>query len=123
MLEVKPIQTKQEQKEICELCKVEFDPDCLAYSAKEGERLLGVAQFRIFGKRAVIYDIANAAETDDFEVLVVLCKAALNFLYLCKVGEAIVRTENKRLAKTLKLAQGSDGYRVDLKDCFKPGHC
>ena len=85
MLEIKPIQTKEEQKEICELCGVEFDSDCLTYSAKENSGLLGVSQFRIFGKYAVIYDLANALNIDDLEALILMGKATLNFINSCGV--------------------------------------
>jgi len=103
MLEIKPIQTKEEQKEICELCGVEFDPDCLAYSAKENNKLLGVAQFRILGEYAVIYDLSNVAGIDDPDALIITEKAVLNFMDSCGVKEAVLK----------------NGDRINLKEYFK----
>ena len=101
MLEIKPIQTKEEQREICGLCGVEFIFDCLAYSAKENNVLLGVLQFRILGEYAVIYDLAyaNAAVTngkEDADALIIMGKAALNFIDSCGVKDVIIKTENMR---------------------------
>jgi len=95
MLEVKPIQTKERQKEICELCEIEFNPDCLAYGAEENGKLLGVSQFRIFGGYAVIYDLANAAGVDDLEALIIIEKAVLNFIDLCGIKEVVLNNGNR----------------------------
>jgi len=98
MLEIKPIQSKEEQKNICNLCGVEFDPDCLAYSVKEineNEKLLGVSQFRILGKSAEIYDLKNAAGIEDLDALVITEKAILNFVDLCGVKEVVLTNGNR----------------------------
>ncbi|MCL2775797.1 MAG: hypothetical protein FWD71_20985 [Oscillospiraceae bacterium] len=119
MLEIKPIQAKEEQKEICALCKVEFDPDCLAYSAKENGVLLGVSQFRILGKYAVIYDLANAVGADDLEALILMGKATLNFIDLCGVKDVIIKTENRNLPKILGFKKDADGvYKLNLEGYF-----
>ena len=95
MLEIKPIQTKEEQRDICQLCGVGFDPDCLAYGAKENGKLLGVAQFRILGEYAVVYDLANAVGVYDTEALVITEKATLNFIDLCGIKEVILKNGNR----------------------------
>ena len=122
MLEIKPIQTKEEQKEICELCGVEFDSDCLAYGAKEiehGEKLLGVSQFRIFGDCGVIYDLANAAGVDDLEALIITGKATLNFIDLCGVKDVIMKTENTNLPEILGFEKDADRvYKINLEGYF-----
>jgi hypothetical protein len=87
MLEIKPIQAKDEQEEICRLCGVGFDPGCLAYGAWENGGLVGMAQFRIIGERGVIYDLSNASGVDDFEALVIMGKAALDFIRRCGIEE------------------------------------
>jgi len=130
MLEIKPIQTKEEQKEICGVCGVEFSPDCLAYGAKENgvfdfdrtSFVAGVSQFRILGKYAVIYDLANAVGIDDLEVLILMGKAMLNFVDLCGVKDVIIKTENiqnKNLIKILGFKEDNSGvYKLNLKDYF-----
>ena len=119
MLEVKPIQAKEEQKEICGLCGVEFDPDCLAYSAKEDGKLLGVSQFRILGDYAVIYDLKNATGTDDLGALIIMGKATLNFIDLCGVKEVILKEESNYLPQILKFDNSKDGvYKLNLEGYF-----
>ncbi|MCL2813417.1 MAG: hypothetical protein FWD23_02325 [Oscillospiraceae bacterium] len=118
MLEIKPIQTKQEQQEICGLCSVEFDAGCLAYGAKEGADLLAVAQFRIHGGYAVIYSLALAPGVRDFEALAATGKAALAFIYSCSVGEVFFKTEDEELAKALKFKKSDAQYSLDLNEYF-----
>ena len=125
MLEVKPIQTKKEQQEICELCEVEFAPDCFAYSATENEKLLGIAQFRIFGEYAVIYDLKNIAGVDDLGALIIMGKAALNFIDLCGVKQVVlndacvVSEESNYLPQILKFDNSKDGvYKLNLEGYF-----
>ena len=117
MLEIKPIQTKEEQEKICGLCGVEFDVNCLAYAAHEDNKLLGIAQFRILGEYAVIYDLANADGVADVEALIIMGKAALNFIDLCDVKDVIIKAEAQ--AKALGFKQDSHGvWRVNLEGYF-----
>lgn len=118
MLEIKPIQEKEEQKEICALCGFEFDADCLAYSARESGRLLAAAQFRIYGKYAVIHSLAGAPGTSDFEALTAAGQAALAFIYSCSVGEVFMETQDKRLPEALGFKKSGGKYRLDLKEYF-----
>ena len=120
MLEIKPIQTKEEQKEICKLCTVEFDADCLAYSAKENGELLGVSQFRIHGEYAVIYDLANSKRVEDTEALIIMGKATLNFIDLCGVKDVIIKTGNNNLHEILGFKKDIDNiYKLNLTGYFK----
>ena len=122
MLEIKPVQTKEEQQEICGLCGVEFDADCLAYSAKENGKLLGISQFRIHGKYAVIYDLANAVGVDDLGALIITGKTTLNFIDLCGVKEVIIKTkaESNHLPGILGFDNAKDGiYKINLTGYFK----
>ena len=89
MLKVLPIQTKFEQEEICKKCNVEFKPDLLAYSATVDGELRGVSQFKLTEKGGLVYDIAPAIDTYDFEALFVLGRGTLNFIDLCGVHYAI----------------------------------
>jgi len=119
MLEIKPIQTKEEQKEICELCGIEFDLDCLAYGAEENNKLLGVSQFRILGEYAIIYNLINTPGNDDLEALIIMGKATLNFIDLCGIKDVIIKTANKNLSDTLGLKRYADGvYRINLEGYF-----
>ena len=122
MLEIKPIQHKQRQKEICELCGIDFDPEALAYSAQENEKILGISQFRILGKQAVIFALEGAKGVEDKGALVMAGKATLNFLDLCGVEEVVAKVKNKELLSELgfeKSEKSSNGeYRLDLAGYF-----
>ena len=68
MLIIKPIEDKNEQKEITSLCGVEFKPELFAYKAHNDGVLLGCAQFDIREDGAVIDAMRQVIGTDeDFE--------------------------------------------------------
>jgi hypothetical protein len=120
MLEIKPIQTKEEQEEICGLCGVDFDIDCLAYAAREGNKLLGVSQFRILGEYAIIYDLVNAAGANDLGALIIMGKSTLNFIDLCGVKDVIIKAENQDLPRLLGFKTDDEGvWRVNLEGYFE----
>ena len=120
MLEIKPVQTKEEQEKLCGACGVGFDPDCLAYCAfEDGGKLLGISQFRILGEYGVIYDLAGAIGTDDLEALILIGRTTLSFIDLCGVKDVIIKTKNDNLPQTLGFKKGADGtYRINLEGYF-----
>ena len=119
MLIINPIQEKEEQEKICGMCGVEFDECAMAYAAREDEEIIGIVQFRILGKYGVIYDLANAAGVDDLEALIITGKVALNFIDLCGVQDAIIKTENRNLPKILGFKKDDDGvYKINLEGYF-----
>lgn len=88
MLEIKPIQNKNEQEIICKLCGIEFDIDTLAYGAYISGKLIGAAQFRIRGSSGYLYDIKNTLDCDDKDALFIMGRAVLNYIDLHGVHEA-----------------------------------
>ena len=127
MLKVLPIQTKDEQKAICNACNVEYKPDALAYSATVDGKLTGVSQFKLTDKGGMVYDIAPAADTFDFESLFVLGRGTLNFIDLCGVHSAYFlgetpNEETERLIKAIGFKATEDGYFVNLEGFFTD-HC
>ena len=119
MLIIKPIQTKEEQKEICEMCGVEFNVCAMAYAARENDDVIGISQFRILGKYAVIYDLANAVGVDDLEALIIMGRATLNFIDLCGVQDVIIKSENRNLPKILGFKKDGEGeYKINLEGYF-----
>ncbi len=128
MLKVLPIQSKSEQEEICKKCGVEYKPDLLAYSATVNDELRGVSQFKLTAEGGLVYDIAPAIDTFDFEALFVLGRGTLNFIDLCGVHYAIYKgsaetEEKERLLRAIgfkKLENGS--LEIDLNGFFTD-HC
>jgi hypothetical protein len=124
MLEIKPIQTKEEQEKICGLCGVDFDTDCLAYAARENNKLLGVSQFRILDGYAVIYNLANACGIDDLDALIIMGKGTLNFIDLCGVKDVIIKEKSRDLPKLLGFKKDDSGvWRVNLEGYFDSPCC
>ena len=128
MLKVLPIQTKAEQEEICKKCNVNFKPDALAYGATVNDVLMGVSQFKLTDKGGMVYDIAPADGTFDFEALFVLGRGTLNFIDLCGVHSAYFVGEtpdeqSERLIKAVGFKKTDDGsYFVNLEGFFTD-HC
>lgn len=94
MFEVYPIQSKEEQKELCEKCSVVYDADKLAYKGIVNGEFVGILQFGIKNKSGYIYDVENRNGIVDPEILFVMGRAALNFIDLCGV------TDNYFVART-----------------------
>lgn len=128
MLKVLPIQSKAEQEKICLACGVKFDPDLLAYSATVDDILAGVCQFKLSDKGGMLYDLAPAKHSFDFEALFVLGRGTLNFIDLCGVHSArflgdIPDEQTERLIKAVGFKQLGDGsYAVNLEGFFTD-HC
>lgn len=128
MLKVLPIQSKDEQENICNACGVKFDPDLLAYAATVDGVLCGVSQFRLTDKGGIVYDLAPVIGGFDFEALFVLGRGTLNFIDLCGVHKAsFVGTaptaETERLIRAVGFKKQEDGsWFVDLEGFFTD-HC
>ena len=128
MLKVLPIQSKDAQRDICARCNVNFDPDLLAYSATVDDALMGVCQFKLTDKGGILYDLAPAKDSFDFEALFVLGRGTLNFIDLCGVHKAsfigsIPDEQTERLIKAIGFRKSDDGaYSVDLEGFFTD-HC
>lgn len=119
MLIIKPIQNKCEQEEICKACGVDYKPEFLAYSAKEDELLLGVVQFRLNGECGEIYDLKNADGVDDVEALIIMGRAALNFIDLCGIKKAKMFGGEKKLPYLLEFELNKNNeFELDLEGYF-----
>jgi len=118
MLEIKPIETKEKQAEICRACGVNFNKDALAYSACEGDAVLGVCQFFMDGEYGYIYDLKNAVGVDDFEALFLMGRAALNFIDLCGVHKAIYCGEESAASKAVGFKKKDGRLFMDFEGFF-----
>ena len=64
MLEIKPIQDKNQQKMLCELCRTVYRPSAMAYSAYDNGEPIGICQFRIKNDNGYLYDLCNTEGVD-----------------------------------------------------------
>ena len=111
MLEIKPIQDKNEQKTLCELCGVAYRPQAFAYSAYD-------CQFRIIGDTGYLYHLCNTTGTDDLEALIIMGRAALNFIDLCGVHQAYFEGDKPRAAIAVGFREKGGKLFADLTGMF-----
>ena len=122
MLEVLPIQDKQEQEALCARCQIPFRTEMLAYKALVEGELRGVCQFTLSADGGRIVDFAAVPDLYEFEPMFVMGRATLNFIDLCGVHTAFFDAEcdNEMLIKAIGFSRNPDGrYEMDLTDFFK----
>ena len=122
MLEIKPIQDKSAQKALAELCGVPYMPDALAYSAYDNGLPVGISQFRIMNDVGYIYHLCNTVGVDDFEALIIMGRATMNFIDLCDIHKAYFTGEGDRIAKAIGFRLVDGKYFADLTGMFE-SHC
>ena len=75
-----PIQSKEEQREVCARLGAEFRIDDLAYRVWIDEEEAGVITFCIKGKKGCLRQICFRKEKEDFEVMFICGRACMNFM-------------------------------------------
>lgn len=120
MLIIKPIQDKSLQEQLCIRCKVDYDPDLLAYGAWVSDEFVGICQFRM-GKEAHIVDLAKAHGTDDTEAMFIMGRQTMNFIDLHGVHFAYFEGDcDEKFIKWLGFTKQTDGrWGADLEAFFK----
>ena len=88
MLEVLPIQDKQEQELLCARCEIPFHGELMAYKALVDGELKGVCQFTMDQNGGRILHFAHVPNAYEFEPMFVMGRATLNFIDLCGVHTA-----------------------------------
>jgi len=118
MLEVKPIQSKDDQKRYCEAVGGIYNADLLAYSLFDGDRLIGVCQFKMTPDGGSIRSLD--LNDEKFDLIYMLCAGTLNFIELCGALYAYLDFEiTPTKAKLLGFEPDEGGrYRIDLKKFF-----
>ncbi|MBQ7384687.1 MAG: hypothetical protein IJV72_07870 [Clostridia bacterium] len=125
MLKVLPVESKEKQKNICELCGVTYNPDTLAYAATVDDRLAGVCQFKVTADGGLIYDLAPALDFDNFEAMFVMGRGALNFIDLCCVHRAyfVGEVKDASLLRAVGFKENGEGkFEINLEGFFTD-HC
>lgn len=119
MLEIKPIQDKNAQKALCELCAAVYKPSTLAYSAYDNGAPVGICQFRITDDGGYMYDLCNTVGVDDLEALIIMGRAALNFIDLCGVHTAYFEGDQTRGAIAVGFRPKDGKLFADLSGMFE----
>ena len=114
MLEVLPIQDKQEQEALCARCQIPFRTEMLAYQALVEGELRGVCQFTMNPEGGKIVDFAHVPDLYEFEPMFVMGRAALNFIDLCGVHHAFL-TQNTTTRRSSRPSVSPKIKTVDMK--------
>ena len=125
MLKVLPVESKDEQAEICKKCSVNYNPDALAYAATVDGRLAGISQFKVSAEGGLVYDLSPADDFDNFEAMFVMGRGTLNFIDLCGVHKAyfVGEVKDAALLRAVGFKETEDGrWFIDLEGFFTD-HC
>lgn len=125
MFKITPIQEKESQKRISELCGTEYRPEAFAYQMFDidsGE-IMGMSQFEV-GEFGYIYDLKEVPGRDDFEAMFILGRATMNFIdmcgaHYCKAGISVC---NERLIISIGFKKENGEYVCDMTGMFD-GKC
>lgn len=109
MLTVLPIQTKEEQKELCLKCGVEFIENAFAYRADDGN-FIGICQFTFENNIGYIKNLVYASNIEDNEAMIIMLRATMSFMNRCGIEDSYLEKD----ATTETLIRLS-GYRLDEK--------
>ena len=118
MLTVKPIQTKEEQKELAAICNVKFDHSSFAYRADEDDGLIGICQFAFENNMGYIKNLAYAPARNDTEAMIIMLRTAMNFMFRCGIERSCIMAgaTSEQLASLSGYKKGEDGnLYIDLK--------
>lgn len=122
MLEVLPIQSKEEQELLCTRCGIPFHTELLAYRAMIDGALRGICQFTLDASGGRIVDFAHAPTGYEFEPMFVMGRAALNFIDLCGVHRAFFDADydNETLIKAIGFSRNAaNRWEMNLTNFFQ----
>ena len=89
MLTVLPIQSKDEQKELCEKCGINFIPNAFAYRADD-ESFIGVCQFTFENDAGYIKHLSYLPGVIDNEAMIIMLRAANSFMFRCGIIDSYI---------------------------------
>ena len=107
MLTVLPIQTKEEQKELCSACGVEFLENAFAYRADDGG-FIGICQFTFENNCGYIKNLSYATGVVDNEAMIIMLRAAMSFMHRCGLTDSYME-ENATTQDLLRVS----GYKLN----------
>lgn len=127
MFKISPIQDKEEQERVANVCEAKYKPDLFAYVMTENDsnKIMGFSQFELTGEYGYISDLRAAVGYEDYEAMFILGRATMNFIDLCGVHvcRASSDSANEQLLHAIGLRKSDNGYwECDMTGMFD-GHC
>ncbi|MBQ8163701.1 MAG: hypothetical protein IJZ93_04995 [Clostridia bacterium] len=120
MLTVKPIQSKNEQEELCSLCSATYNVNSFAYRADDG-KFIGVCQFRFDNGIGIIEALKYAPDVEDWEAMIIMLRTAMNFMFRCGIDSSYFEPDSsyEELVKRSGYRPNKDGiFEMDIKKFY-----
>ncbi len=125
MFKIIPVQSKEEQAELCRKCGVSYREGAFAYVMFDIDTgdIMGMSQFEI-GGCGYIFDLREAPNHDDFEAMFILGRQTMNFIDTCGAHSCYAdKTAGvERLLKAIGFKENEDKLFCDMTGMFD-GHC
>ncbi|MBE6568654.1 MAG: hypothetical protein E7658_00365 [Ruminococcaceae bacterium] len=125
MFKITPIEDKAMQEELCELHNTKYLPADFCYLAAnvndDGSKilgLLGLCQCYFRGESGIIHNVTPFPGTYDEEVIIIMVRTAMSFLYRCGIQDVILDEGacDPVLAKKMGFLPDENGNpAIDLK--------
>jgi len=124
MLVIKPIQDKEQQRQLVAECGAAYDESAFAYAATEcsddGETVLyviGACQFAMHDGRGEISLLRCRPGIEDDEAMMIMARAAASFLFRCGIRYLIMdaKAADLKLITALGFTSNAGGeYELDI---------
>ena len=121
MFEVKPVESKEHQRELGRLCGVPYRDECFAYAATEEGKVIGLCQLSIKNDTGYMYELVCPDGTDDEEMLFIMGRATLNFIDLCGAHDAEKCVDDK-MARKIGFVEKNGKLKMNLRGVFDGHH-
>ena len=107
MLTVLPIQSKDEQKILCDICGIDFIENAFAYKADDNG-FIGVCQFTFENDCGYIKNLSYAPNVEDNEAMIIMLRATMSFMHRCGLVNSYI-SENATTPDLLRVS----GYKLN----------
>ena len=126
MFKVFPMQSAEERKALCQRLGAEFHPGDMAYRVTIEETEAGIVTFFIKGKKGCLRQILFYEDKQDFEVMFIAGRVAMNFMDSVGAYEGYFLSpapDQERLCTALGYKKQSDGSLFLNTQGFFIEHC
>ena len=127
MLEIKPIEDKALQEQLCNEAGAKYLPDALAYAAYVNTFAVGLCQFGLKENTGYIYNLTPIGKCpEDTEALFIMGRAVMSFMESCGAEYADMEDTDateERIKFVIGFKRNDEGkFIIPIKGMFEH-HC
>ena len=127
MLEIKPIEDKALQEQLCNEAGTKYLPDALAYAAYVNTFAVGLCQFGLKENTGYIYNLTPIGKRpEDTEALFIMGRAVMSFMESCGAEYADMEDTDateERIKFVIGFKRNDEGkFIIPIKGMFEH-HC